>query len=73
MVVLLSGAQAEHQCTAGVRAPGAGMQEPLELGLQDGPRDVRKGSVLSAGSDSGNVAVSPPGIRFFSSTERELG
>lgn len=72
MAVLLSGARAEPQCAVGVRAPKAGMQEPAELRLEDGPRDVRKGSVLSAGQDSGNVAVSPPGIHFFS-TERELG
>lgn len=49
MAVLLSGARAEHQCGIRTRAPGAGMQEPVELGLQYGPRDARKGSVLSAG------------------------
>lgn len=49
MAVLLSGAWGEHQCTVGMRAPGAAMQEPAELGLDDGPRDVRKGLVLSAG------------------------
>lgn len=49
MAVLLSGAWAKHQCAAGMRASGAGMQEPAELGLEDGPRDARKGSVLSAG------------------------
>lgn len=49
MTVLLSGAWVEHQCTVGMWAPRAGMREPAELGLDDGPRDARKGSVLSAG------------------------
>lgn len=49
MAVLLSGARAEHQCAVGMRAPGAAMREPAELGLDDGPRDARKGLVLSAG------------------------
>lgn len=49
MAVLLSGAWAEHQCRVRTWAPGAGMQKPVELGLQDGLRDARKGLVLSAG------------------------
>lgn len=43
MAVLLAGAWAEHHSGVGTRAPGAGMQEPVELGLQDGPKGCEEG------------------------------
>lgn len=76
--LLLPAAQGSAEAPGpGARCGSAGSwerggQKPSEFGLEDGPRNARKRSVLSAWLKRGSVALSPPGI-LFSSTETELG